>query len=228
MQGEPTRITLTGTHVYGPTTPESDIDIVMLFHEAQEYSQALETQGIKIYQTEAQGTYGTAGGYYYDIGILKFNVIVAGDMHELLIWKIATDRMKRVEPIHDRELRLEHFQSLYAKAEEEFTREDFMESIIKGDDPKLPATTCLECANLHEVLQHEAGECAMFQTALEEIAEEDADRLYHASECEEEATESFAGKVAANTLAAHAVSNEQFDHKRRGPLPAPEDDDIPF
>jgi len=103
-----------------------------------------------------------------------------------------------------------------------------MESIIKGDDPKLPATTCLECANLHEVLQHEAQECAMFQSALEQIVEEDADRLYHASECEEEATESFAGKTASDTLAAHAAATEQFDHRRRKPLPEPDDDDIPF
>ena len=227
------RITLTGTHVYGPATSESDIDIIMLLHEAQEFAQALAAQGIDIYRTDSQVKYGAAGGFYYDIGILKFNIIIAESMYDLLIWKITTDKMKRVEPIHDRTERLIHFQSLFMQTENEFTHAAFEEALAKAEDPVFPVITCLECANLHEVLQHEAGECAMFQSALEQILEEETQYLDNASEGGDNPTESFAGKTAMNVLAAHAVSNEQFDHKRREPLPAlPEpdadDDDIPF
>ncbi len=100
---------LTGTAVYGPLSENSDIDIVLLEKDAIIVWESLDGKG---YRTEAQNEYQQItqlGGFYFDIGPLKFNIIVVADQKQLGEWKKDTDDMKKLPPIEDREKRLQTF-----------------------------------------------------------------------------------------------------------------------
>ena len=102
---------ITGTQVYGPTTPKSDLDIVILKKDATDILDFLHSFGLETYQTEKQKMY-DEGGFYFDILGIPINIVIAADRKDFDTWKRRTEKMKDFEPIKNREERLEFFQSL--------------------------------------------------------------------------------------------------------------------
>ena len=114
------RYLLTGTHAYGPATEDSDLDIVMNYDGANSLAKFCKRHDIEIYKTEGQDEYGDAGGFYFDLGFIKVNVIIAGPDRSFEEWKRLTDKMKKIEPIHDRKRRILVFGEM-EPAPEEYT-----------------------------------------------------------------------------------------------------------
>ena len=106
------KVVLTGTHVYGSVNENSDIDIVMRRKDAEELESELRGYGVKIYRTEIQEQE-LYSGYYFNLGILKFNIICAKTDRELAKWKYATEQMIKHGPIKDREERLIQFEKYF-------------------------------------------------------------------------------------------------------------------
>ena len=134
---------LTGTRVYGPATKDSDLDIVMTYAGAYELIKFLEEHGIEIYKTEGQDEYGDDGGFYFDLGFIKVNIIICGHDRPFEEWEKATERMKKIAPIHDREQRL---------------------LVFAGKEPTPEEYTCYKCGERDKCafvddLYNTGGEC---------------------------------------------------------------------
>ncbi len=114
------RYLLTGTRVYGPATEDSDLDIVMKYDGAYKLVQFCKKHDIEIYKTEGQDEYGDDGGFYFDLGFIKVNVIIAGSDRPFEQWERLTEKMKKIAPIHDRERRILVFNE-FEPAPEEYT-----------------------------------------------------------------------------------------------------------
>lgn len=102
---------LTGSRVYGPRNLKSDIDLVINEEDAMSLANQLEAQGIKVFRTLEQDNYDA--GFYFLLGPLSFNVIFAWNKDDLLAWAEVTEEMKKLDPIENREKRIEKFQELY-------------------------------------------------------------------------------------------------------------------
>ncbi len=100
---------ITGTHAYGPVRLDSDLDIVMMIDDAHLMRLFLITQGIWMYRTSAQDSYGPIGGFYFDLATMRVNIIIANNEWEFDEWKWRTERMKGMPDIHDREERIAAF-----------------------------------------------------------------------------------------------------------------------
>ena len=107
-----------GTQVYGPVNESSDIDIVLRSDFADDLSDKLSQYGIDIYRTEEQERRNYLG-YYFNIGSLTFNIIVAATNEELKCWGAAKEQMLTMMPIKDREKRIETFSKFFKQAVEE-------------------------------------------------------------------------------------------------------------
>ena len=103
---------LTGSKVYGPAKPDSDLDIVINYKDAPVIGQFLAEHNIPMYNTPTQDSYGDAGGFYFKLAGIEVNIIVAGDESEFNWWRERTEEMKTLPPIEDREKRLEVFNGL--------------------------------------------------------------------------------------------------------------------
>lgn len=99
---------ITGTHAYGPVTKGSDLDIVVLKQDAKNIEQFINKHFIPIHQTDIQLSYKN-GGFYFNIGFIKVNIIIAEDQKEFDLWYKRTERMKQYEPIKSREERIAFF-----------------------------------------------------------------------------------------------------------------------
>ncbi len=100
---------ITGTHAYGPVNPDSDLDIVVMANEVQVILDFLADHGIEYYRTPGQDSYGDAGGFYFDLGGIEVNIIIAADAIAFKEWKRRTEKMKDLAPIEDREERVAVF-----------------------------------------------------------------------------------------------------------------------
>lgn len=114
------RYLLTGTRVYGPATDTSDLDIVVSYEHADFIVKFLAAHNLETYKTPGQDEYGPAGGFYFDLGFIRVNIIIAGADRPLEEWGRLTEKMKKIEPIHDRERRILVF-SEKEPAPEEYT-----------------------------------------------------------------------------------------------------------
>ncbi len=103
---------ITGTHAYGPISPDSDLDIVMMPDDAHLIQLFLLEHGIKMYRTPAQDSYGLVGGYYFNLQDMQVNIIIAENEWEYAQWKTRTDKMKALPPIKDREERIATFNNI--------------------------------------------------------------------------------------------------------------------
>lgn len=100
---------VTGSHVYGPATINSDLDIVMQIHDAHEFKEALTKKGLDVHQTLEQ--IGYEEGFYFDLMGIKVNVILVYDREEFDAWEFATNKMKKESSIADRKQRIKAFQN---------------------------------------------------------------------------------------------------------------------
>ena len=109
--GTERKFVVTGTQVYGVATGDSDIDIVMEQENAHKLKEELVSSGIEIRykQEDEKRQYNSC--YYFNLGVLKFNIIHAKDNEELEQWEIATEGTRKLPPIEDREERLKIFNS---------------------------------------------------------------------------------------------------------------------
>ncbi len=123
--GDKMRFLLTGTQVFGLTTKESDIDIVMLCDDAIDLRLWLVEHSIGVSETidveskepekldpkkideivESEGY----KGFYFSINKLRFNIIITKTDEELTQWETATNAMKKIEPITNRKERINTF-----------------------------------------------------------------------------------------------------------------------
>jgi len=104
------KICVTGTSVYGPRKGTSDIDVVMLREDADDFSDSLRSQG---YDTKKRQNKDNEEYDGFMLMILNFpgiDIIVVEDDKEFNAWKTATDKMKKLEPIYDRNERISTFQ----------------------------------------------------------------------------------------------------------------------
>jgi len=107
---------LTGTHVYGPAGPDSDLDIVVMQDKAADILYFLDKHGIGIFRTAGQDEYGDAGGFYFDLAGIKINIIIAENALDFKLWEELTERMKDLSPIEDREERIATFRGEEVKS----------------------------------------------------------------------------------------------------------------
>lgn len=100
---------LTGSQVYGPATEDSDLDIVIKLKDAHEIVLFLAKHGIEYYQTPGQMSHGDDGGFYFNLGGIEINIILAPDERAFEEWRRRTEKMKKLPPIEDREERIDVF-----------------------------------------------------------------------------------------------------------------------
>lgn len=102
------RIFLTGTRAYGPARPDSDFDIVVPEVVAADmYGILANVTDVKMTSDVPEYT-----GYTFDVSGYKVNVISCKTEEELESWRRATEAMKLIDPIEDREIRIELFKSI--------------------------------------------------------------------------------------------------------------------
>jgi len=104
------QIVLTGSQVYGPATPESDIDVVMRRVDADNLQSWLAEKNIETNQDDREINEDYSG-FYFMLCELKFNIIIASTNRELEKWRKATNKMKRLSPCLEKEARLRIFQN---------------------------------------------------------------------------------------------------------------------
>jgi len=102
---------ITGTQVYGPTSNDSDLDIVVKQEDAVKICEFLANHNIEEYRAEGQEKYGELGGFYFNLATIKINIIIAFDDDDFNLWRERTNKMKELPEIPDRVLRLSAFNS---------------------------------------------------------------------------------------------------------------------
>jgi len=101
------KVLLTGSRVYGPVTENSDIDVVLFKTEANKLLNRVTLLGLN---PEVLSDYGDASSFKFVIdGLPPINIIVVEDEVDWLKWEFATNEMKALEPIVDRNERLQMF-----------------------------------------------------------------------------------------------------------------------
>ncbi len=99
---------VTGTQVYGPTTEKSDIDIVMSISESINLRNELTAHNINVTQSTGQ-ILGGYPGFYFNLGKIPFNIVVIEDKEEFTCWEKATNALKKLNPIPDKNERIKAF-----------------------------------------------------------------------------------------------------------------------
>ena len=119
---------VTGTRVYGPAGPDSDLDIVVKLNDIGYIVNYLSNHGVQMYRTPGQDEYGVHGGFYFDFIGIKINIIVAENEDDFIEWDIKTEKMKKLPIIPDRDLRVKVFNSYFGVEE--------LESLIESHSTK--------------------------------------------------------------------------------------------
>ena len=103
---------LTGSRVYGPANPDSDLDIMVMYDDVGKLHAYLTEHNIEIYNTPGQDSYGDIGGFYFNLGGIEINIIIAAGKAEFELWERRTKIMKKFRPIGDRQERITTFNSI--------------------------------------------------------------------------------------------------------------------
>lgn len=104
---------LTGTRVYGPATIQSDIDVVMGAEDAVRLLDSLRISGIPLW--EAKSIDPEYPSYCFAIPFFGVvNIIIPFDEADFVSWYKATEYMKTIPPIEDKEERIEVFKKARA------------------------------------------------------------------------------------------------------------------
>jgi len=110
---------VTGSRVYGPYSRKSDIDIVVNVRDASVIALYLDRHGIASERTQRQKTMmgvATYSGFYFRIGGLLFNIIIANSDEEMAAWEYATESMMLINEVEDRGSRIKKFREFYKEA----------------------------------------------------------------------------------------------------------------
>jgi hypothetical protein len=102
---------VTGTCAYGPQTESSDLDIVLHVEDAYKLEDYLNEHKISTYNPENLWKYAN-GGYYFNLGSIRFNIIITEDEQEFKLWRKRTEGMKKWAPIKNKDRRVEVFKSI--------------------------------------------------------------------------------------------------------------------
>ncbi len=115
------KILLTGSRVYGPITENSDIDIVMEKEDALKLLELLEKKDVAFTKND---DYGDTSNFKFSLAevLPPLNVIVAEDDGIWFMWQYATEEMKRLEPIINREQRIAMFHLFQQRGLDLFVR----------------------------------------------------------------------------------------------------------
>lgn len=106
---------ITGTQAYGPARDDSDLDIVVLANDVQKILSFLDDHNLEEYKTEHQELYNDEGGFYFNLFGIEINIIIAKDKEEFKKWETATEDMKTIDPIKNREECMNQFQLFFNK-----------------------------------------------------------------------------------------------------------------
>lgn len=113
------KMLLTGTQVFGPATTESDIDIVMLWQEAEKLTMELRKYNITYSHSKSQNL--DYLGFNFNLGILKLHVIVVSNKKEIEQYEYATKALSALPPIQDKKER----HALFCEKKEEYRRRHY-------------------------------------------------------------------------------------------------------
>jgi predicted nucleotidyltransferase len=102
---------ITGTAAYGPFTEESDIDIVMVYYDAENFKQALITAGIEIKEPNLEINPDYLG-FIFEWAGRSFQIIYVRPDNEYHSWLYATNEMRNEIEYPDREQRIKNFNIL--------------------------------------------------------------------------------------------------------------------
>ena len=100
------KILLTGTAAYGPFTKESDIDIVMMYYDAENVKTALSLNGLEILEDQ-RNINPAYKGFGFMVGDRKIQVICVDTSEMMDCWEYMTEKMKERLPIINKKTRIE-------------------------------------------------------------------------------------------------------------------------
>ena len=102
---------ITGTSAYGPFTDDSDIDIVMVYYDAERFKQDLITAGIEIKEPDKEINLNYIG-FTFDVAGRPFQVICVKPENEYYSWLYATNEMRNNLEFKNRDERIKIFKEL--------------------------------------------------------------------------------------------------------------------
>jgi len=102
---------ITGTHAYGPVRPQSDLDVVMRYGDSENLKDFLMNHDIPLYRSAEQLKH-HYDGFYFDLGEIQVNIVVAADTSDFALWKKRTEEMKLLDPIDSRGERIKRFNEI--------------------------------------------------------------------------------------------------------------------
>jgi len=108
------KMLLSGSRVFGGATDASDVDMVVMQEDVADFEAKLILQGIYIRLSRDQERV-DYNGFYFNVGGIEFNVIVALDRNEFAANKHAIEKMKRLDPIENKPQRVYVFRSFRNK-----------------------------------------------------------------------------------------------------------------
>ena len=102
---------VTGTSAFGPFTEDSDIDIVMVYYDAERLKWKLINAGFEIKEPgkEHNPVY---EGFTFDIAGRTFQIICVRPEREYNEWLYTTDEMRNQPEFKNREKRIKKFTEL--------------------------------------------------------------------------------------------------------------------
>ena len=107
-------IILTGTRAYGPAREDSDWDFVVNFYDGDKIERILTANEFELkYQHDINPRY---RGFKFKFGKMQIQIICADSPNQLRQWEKATEDMKNLVPIKDRETRLAQFEKYFKEA----------------------------------------------------------------------------------------------------------------
>ena len=105
---------VTGTRAYGPTSEDSNLDIVLRQKDAQDLACYLIDSDIDIRRI-TDNNHPLYEGFYFHLFGMQINIIVVQNEEEFNLWKERTEQMQSISPIHDRQERITMFKNFNAR-----------------------------------------------------------------------------------------------------------------
>ena len=105
------KMLLSGSRVFGGATDDSDIDMVVMQRDVADFEAKLIKQGIETWRSRVQEQV-DYDGFYFNVGGIEFNVIVALDENDFAANDYAIEKMKKRDNINNKPLRVYTYRKL--------------------------------------------------------------------------------------------------------------------